>query len=121
MTCAKRIVVCGIHTADGMLFIGRNDCATPQKVCPREPGEGYEKCKTVCDQFGHAEMQALALCIGMGRDPRGASVHIMGHYHACEQCCAALRDAGVASITIYPQETILRHAMLAAADTSTPN
>ena len=44
---------------DGTVFIGTNACASPQAECPRTEGEGYEKCKTVCGQYGHAEETAV--------------------------------------------------------------
>lgn len=93
--CAKRTVVCIIRVKDGPSFVGTNDCANPQDVCPRRPGEGYDKCKSICDQSGHAEIQALQMA---GERARGADVLIKGHYYMCEPCGRALLDAGVDSI-----------------------
>jgi deoxycytidylate deaminase len=95
--CAKTVVTCTLTAPTGERFIGRNDCANPQPVCPRDPGEGYEKCKTVCDQRGHAEEQALALA---GEKAKGARAYIEGHTWACQNCQVALFAAGVASLTI---------------------
>lgn len=94
--CAKRQVVCVIQ--NGFLeFRGENDCANPQAVCPRLPGEGYEKCKSICQQAGHAEIEALKLA---GARAKGATAYLFGHHWVCEPCGAALRDAEVLSLEI---------------------
>jgi deoxycytidylate deaminase len=98
--CAKRRVMCRITTLAGETFVGENDCANPQPACPRAEGEGYEKCKSVCGQAGHAETEALAKARTAGADARGAVAELYGHYWICEPCGAALRDAGVTCITI---------------------
>lgn len=100
MTCAKRRVTAYLVTESGDLVIGDNSCANPQEVCPREPGEGYEKCRTVCGQHGHAETQALEAAKRHGIDPRNATVYVTGHYHVCQQCAEELRDSGVREIVI---------------------
>lgn len=90
--CAKQVVTCTLITKDGERFVGRNDCANPQPVCPRLPGEGYEKCASICDQRGHAEEQALRAA---GEKARGATAYIEGHTYCCQACQHALFDAGV--------------------------
>jgi deoxycytidylate deaminase len=99
--CAKRQVECTIRRK-GVEYIGRNDCANPQPVCPRLPGEGYEKCQSICQQAGHAEIEALKVA---GENADGATACVVGHYWICEPCGRALRDAGVAAVMI------LEHAM----------
>lgn len=99
MTCAKRHVWCEIE-AHGRLFYGSNACDNPQPVCPREPGEGYEKCKTICRQVGHAEMVALDKAIASGVELKYAHATVGGHYYVCEWCARALRDAGISRILI---------------------
>lgn len=98
--CAKRRVTCILETVGGTTFVGENDCAHPQALCPRAPGEGYEKCRTVCGQAGHAEVEALRQCREAGVDPTGATATLDGHYWICEPCGAALRDAGVRLVII---------------------
>lgn len=93
--CARRLVTCDLMTADGPTFVGSNDCENAQEVCPRAPGEGYEKCSTICQQGAHAEIKALNLALDNGYDTRGAHAIIQGHYYICEPCGRALRDAGV--------------------------
>jgi deoxycytidylate deaminase len=97
--CAKRAVECVITATDGQTFVGRNDCENPQPVCPRLPGEGYEKCKSICNQAGHAEREAVKAA---GEHARGGSALLTGHYWMCEPCGAALRDAGVSIVKILP-------------------
>jgi deoxycytidylate deaminase len=95
VTCAKKRVVVYLHSKDGRVFVGENLCRNPQSACPRAPGEGYEKCKSVCDQVGHAEMNALAAA---GDAAIGATVLLVGHHHYCRACQEALFDAGVSRL-----------------------
>lgn len=98
MTCAKKVVICQILTKDGQVFTGRNDCNNPQPLCPREAGEGYEKCKTICDQPGHAEEVALEQAQLAGANLGGAVAYIGGIGHYCKNCQIKLFDAGVTSL-----------------------
>ncbi len=94
--CAKARARCVIRNGY-VEFWGENDCANPQPVCPRTPGEDYTKCQTICQQAGHAEVEALKKA---GIHARGAVAYLFGHYYACEPCARALRDAGVIEISI---------------------
>ena len=87
-------------TAEGPTFTGENDCANPQTVCPRQPGEGYAKCETICQQGEHAEIKALRMAREAGYSAESAVAVIRGHYYICEPCGAALRDAGVTQVRI---------------------
>lgn len=98
MTCAKTVVTCTIITRDGERFVGRNDCDNPQRVCPREPGEGYAKCVSICQQPGHAETMALREA---GEKARGGHAYVEGIGYACKDCQLELfGEAGVAALTI---------------------
>lgn len=111
--CAKRQVSCDIYLDDDIFPIIRaqNDCENPQAVCPREEGEGYEKCKTICRQSGHAEQQAAAQLNtmrastslktfdGMLRKRRVSAV-VQGHTYVCRECQEALHAAGVKWISV---------------------
>jgi hypothetical protein len=97
MTCAKTTVRCTLVTPGGEHIVGTNACANPQEICPRAPGEGYEKCTSICDQRGHAEVQAVAIA---GEKARGARAYIEGHTYACMACQHALFGAGVLSLSI---------------------
>jgi len=81
----------------GHTYVGRNDCANPQPTCPRSPGEGYDKCKSICGQGGHAEIEAIKAA---GDQAKGATAVLFGHYWMCEPCGRALFEAGVGTIKI---------------------
>ena len=95
--CAKAQVFCEIVTLGGSTFVGTNWCANPQSVCPRAPGEGYEKCKSICQQSGHAEIDALRLA---GDKAKGATATLRGHTYMCQSCQEALYAAGVAWVRV---------------------
>lgn len=102
MACAKRWVGCYILTPDKQLVSGDNHCNKPQKECPREPGEDYTKCKTICDQPYHAEVAAIENAKKRGIDLTGATATIVGHDWVCKPCARALMAAGIRSIHIEP-------------------
>lgn len=95
--CAKKHVTCILRGTDGMEYLGTNFCLNPQETCPREPGEGYEKCSTICEQVGHAEEVALSMA---GDRAKGATAHVSGIGWACRNCQEQLYGAGVISIAI---------------------
>lgn len=92
MTCAKARVFLTLINPDGRTWTGENWCQTPQAVCPRLPGEGYEKCKTICNQVGHAEIDALRLA---GEGAKESTAILRGHTYACQSCQEAMFAAGV--------------------------
>jgi deoxycytidylate deaminase len=98
--CVKQTVTATIVTPDGERFVGTNFVRNPQPTCPRgdmPTGVGYELCRTVCDQSGHAEPNALAVA---GEKARGATLYLEGHTYACEPCKEAARAAGIVEIVI---------------------
>lgn len=95
--CAKQPVTCVIVTAKGEHITGGNWCESPQTVCPRKEGEGYEKCKTICKQLGHAEIVAVRLA---GEKAKGGRAYMNGHTYACRECQEALFNAGVISLSV---------------------
>lgn len=95
--CAKRQVTCTLIAPSGKRFSGGNWCRNPQKKCPRDEGEGYEKCSSICEQVGHAEEVALMIA---GDEASGCRALISGHDYACEPCTKKLNDAGVSEISI---------------------
>lgn len=97
MTCAKATVVCTVIAPDGQRWVGTNGCANPQAVCPRAPSEGYDKCRSVCGQFGHAEQVAATAA---SRAAAGGVAYVEGHTYACDNCLAALRAIGVERVVI---------------------
>ena len=99
MTCAKKRVVAVLVGRSGRVYIGDNRVEQPQDACPREAGDGYEKCLSVCAQPGHAEIVALQKA---GDDARGGEIVVIGHDYICEGCTHALHAAGVRSATLWP-------------------
>ena len=92
--CAKKEVKCFIIKGK-RVFTGTNECRNPQAFCPREPGEGYEKCKTICKQVGHAEEVALDAA---GKHANGSRAFIQGIGHYCKSCQTKLFAAGVKTL-----------------------
>jgi len=97
MTCAKKVVTCELYNPFTRVLVrANNDCQNPQVTCPRLPGEGYEKCKSICDQRGHAEEQALEFL--PDGDAQGFTATIYGIGWACRNCQELLYEAGAVSI-----------------------
>lgn len=102
MTCAKRKVT-AVLVVDDRHFVGENKCSAPQRVCPRQPGEGYEACKTVCGQDDHAEVAAIKAALAAKVDlkrnrfvpPR---MFLYGHSAACANCTEWLMKYGIVLI-----------------------
>ena len=98
MTCAKRHVSCYLYSSDGWLMAsGSNRCRNPQEVCPREPGEGYAKCTSICKQAGHAE--EVALFNAGGYDLSGGKA-VVTHERVCDECRDALAAAGITDVVL---------------------
>lgn len=91
MTCAKKTVRAVIITADFEVFEGFNHCINPQTRCPRTGNEGYEKCHSICQQTGHAEINAIRAA---GDKAKGARIYV-GHKRICDDCLKAIQDAGI--------------------------
>jgi len=99
MTCAKKVVTCTLWNPETEnTIVGTNWCRNPQVTCPRAPGEGYEKCKTICDQFGHAEETALYMLHHTNPDATGYHATVGGIGWACRSCQEKLYAAGIESI-----------------------
>lgn len=100
MTCAKQVVTAQISGRSGRVYVGRNDCANPQEVCPRgdmPSNVGYHLCRDVCGQYGHAEVMAIKAA---GDDACGGHLILMGHKAVCPTCMAACNAAEIATITV---------------------
>ena len=91
--CAKQRVRCKLTLSNGKELWGENWCMNAQKECPRGPGEGYEKCKTICNQIGHAEQVAARWAEDYHLE--GATATLYGHTYFCQTCQEALFAAGV--------------------------
>jgi deoxycytidylate deaminase len=90
--CAKRVVVAVLVDLSGNLHSGYNRCSRPQQQCPRKPGEGYSKCKIICGQDHHAEVNAI---MSAGPHAYDACMIIHGHDHACPECLDLLSECRI--------------------------
>lgn len=95
MTCAKKIVTATLVTASGEVFRDTNYCFAPQVTCPRLPGEGYEKCISVCRQPAHAEVNAIRQA---GFAAHGSIIIVDGIDRICDDCRQRAAAAGVAKM-----------------------
>lgn len=98
MTCVKQTVTATIVATNSRCYVATNHCLNPQTTCPRAglpTGQGYELCKSICQQPGHAEINALELA---GSAAVGATMYLEGHTYACEPCKTAARNAGIREI-----------------------
>jgi deoxycytidylate deaminase len=93
MTCAKRHVIAYIMDGDRIVAAGSNRCHSPQTTCPRAPDEGYEKCRSICHQTGHAETMAIWNAaergVDLNADDHGLRLVVVGHHRACDMCASA--------------------------------
>jgi len=99
VTCAKQVVTAVVEN-EGRRWEGSNACRFPQARCPRggmATGEGYELCRDVCGQDGHAEIAALRAA---GDGARGSVLTLHGHTYCCDACLRAMSDAGVAEVVV---------------------
>lgn len=95
--CAKTTTRCTIIALNGREYVGQNICANPQQACPRLPGEGYAKCVSICQQWGHAEQVAASI---VGDRAHGGTAYLEGHTYFCDACKAALAAVGVTHLIV---------------------
>lgn len=104
MTCAKRRVVAVLQSREHeeKWMMATNDCNNPQPSCPREDGEDYTKCHTICQQPGHAETEVLKMAKSW-MDLKYYTLTIIGHDRMCPECMNAVADAGIVDIRFKPE------------------
>lgn len=73
------------------------------EVCPRvlrncPTGTGYEFCKDVCEQEGHAEVMAIRNALSNHHDLKGASLYLDGHWWACQECWDNIIQSGISKV-----------------------
>jgi pyrimidine deaminase RibD-like protein len=95
--CAKKTVVAKVRSTTGKIYYGSNSCVNYVAECPREVGEGYEKCHSVCGQKAHAEVEALKKA---GKEAIGGTLTVYGHFRICEDCAIMALNYGIAKIII---------------------
>lgn len=94
MTCAKVVVRATLTLKSGEVVTGENWCGNPQQFCPREPGEGYAKCRWICNQPNHAEGDAVRQALDAGFDLLGSTMHVT-HKRICGDCQKILDAFGI--------------------------
>lgn len=108
--CVKQTVRATLVLRNGRRMAGTNCCRTPQAICPRAhlpTGHGYEMCRDICHQVGHAEVVVLQAA---GELARGAKLFVEGHTYVCEPCLRAAQRAKVADVLIGPPPAISEEA-----------
>ncbi len=103
-TCQKRVIVCEIYDAQGVLLARESNRCNPEGgTCHRlglvQAKEGYDV-NSSCN-WTHAEINALA-ALPAGAQPHKAVVY--GHTFFCSPCEQALRDVGVVLFEIAVDE-----------------
>jgi len=99
--CSKQHVV-AILVKDDAYWVGSNWVASPQLDCPREEqhmksGTGYDLCKKVCHQRGHAEADVISKA---GSAATGAKLYLLGHTYICDACAELLHKHGITDFRI---------------------
>lgn len=99
--CAKQHVRATVHNpVSNVSYLSTNFCMNPQATCPRgdmPSGVGYELCKSVCKQEGHAEVNAINFA---GAEANGATLTLEGHTYACSNCMSHAKEHGIVKINI---------------------
>ena len=85
--CFKREVAAVIVDKNGRIAVGQNLIYNDKVFeCPRDKGEGYEKCISICNQRGHAETEAIKEGIKLGLELENANLYLMGNHRICDDC-----------------------------------
>lgn len=85
--CFKRQVMAVIIDKNGNIASGENRISNRAvNQCPRDKGEDYEKCKSICNQEGHAEIMAIKQAKKRGLDLNESFLYLIGHHRICDNC-----------------------------------
>lgn len=104
--CKKQTTLAIIISPNDNKFYGYNQCLNPQELCPRDiqnmkSGEGYELCTEICNQIGHAEIEA---CKSAGVNAIGGSLYLFGHTYCCGNCISVMQQYGIKNVYIISNE-----------------
>ena len=74
-----------------------------QPLCPRyekgcKTGEGYELCKTICKQTGHAEIIAIQDALKKNHTIKNAQLYLFGHWWCCENCWTTILEHNIQTV-----------------------
>lgn len=99
--CLKADVMAMIVDHVGQVATGTNEIQNEfVKKCPRELGEDYTKCKTICQQESHAEIAAIKKAKERGLILEGSKLYLTGHNKPCYNCRKACEKEGITIITM---------------------
>lgn len=104
-SCLKQPVYAMIKTKSGKEYFGSNTTNNKVDVCPRvtlncKSGEGYEHCKSTCDQNAHAEVMAIKAAMKHESNLQGAKLFLVGHTYCCDNCLLEMKKAGITDYEI---------------------
>ncbi len=73
------------------------------EICPRTihncpTGTGYEYCKEVCNQEGHAEVVAVRDALKKTNNLKGVSLYLDGHWWICQGCWDEIIRVGIKKV-----------------------
>ena len=97
--CARQTTI-AIIVNNGKHWIGTNNCESPQESCPRKDlptGVGYELCKNICRQPGHAEENACKIA---GKNAEGGILFLLGHTSCCDNCIKSMAEHKIKEVII---------------------
>jgi deoxycytidylate deaminase len=107
--CLKQTTIAVIMKDGKFIDIGNNSIRNKEiKVCPREgmkTGEGYEKCKDICKQVNHAEVDACNHARGRAH---GGTLYLIGHSYACNNCIEIMKKYGIKELVICETGKIIK-------------
>lgn len=97
--CLKQPTAAIIVKNGKIIGLGTN-AGKKVEVCPRivhncPTGTGYEYCKDVCKQEGHAEVMAIHDALKKTKNLKGASLYLDGHWWMCEPCWNLIIKVGI--------------------------
>jgi deoxycytidylate deaminase len=109
MKCLKQVVTATIYRKGKILVSASNDIQNYVEKCPRlgmATGEGYDLCRSVCGQEGHAEIQAINKAKALGLDLEGSVLYLKGHTYVCSNCRMHMEQTGIDLFVIEDSECI---------------
>lgn len=103
--CRKVHIVATLVTTDGYRYSSSNYCMSPQETCPRnergmKAGEGYELCKSICKQDGHAEQNVIDFVNSTTWAGVEGSTIFVEHDWICDGCKRTAKYAGVKELVL---------------------
>lgn len=105
--CKKQTTLAIIIKDAQILSIASNYILNNIATCPRKgmsTGEGYDLCKNICAQVGHAEENACKLA---GVNSKDATLYLIGHTYICNNCFRIIKMYGIKNAIICDTGEIL--------------